>query len=84
MATTLLSCGWKATQVVAGGGGMNVVILCTRNAWVHIKKIEWKKTGCVPIINLTGNWTPRKVLDSIKFHYLERNHIKKGKFSTRR
>lgn len=28
MATILLSWGWKARNVAAGGGGMNVVIVC--------------------------------------------------------
>ena len=37
MATMLLSFGWKATDVAAGGGDMNVVIVCTTNAWVHLK-----------------------------------------------
>lgn len=30
MAIMLLSCGWNARNVAAGGGGMNVVIVCTR------------------------------------------------------
>jgi hypothetical protein len=29
MKIMLLSCGWKARNVAAGGGGMNVVIVCT-------------------------------------------------------
>lgn len=30
IAIILLSCGWKARKVAAGGGGMNVVIVCIR------------------------------------------------------
>lgn len=29
MAMMLLSCGWNARNVAAGGGGMKVVIVCT-------------------------------------------------------
>jgi hypothetical protein len=29
IAIILLSCGWKARKVAAGGGGMNVVIVCS-------------------------------------------------------
>ena len=37
MATMLLSFGWKATDVATGGGDMNVMIVCTTNARVHLK-----------------------------------------------
>ena len=58
MTTMLLPRGSKATDVAAGGGDMNVISFCTRNACFHIKRTEWSSH-----INLPGNWTLRKVLD---------------------
>lgn len=37
MAIILLSCGWNAKNVAAGGGGMNVVIVCICKHQMTIK-----------------------------------------------
>jgi len=41
IAMMLLSWGWNAKNVDAGGGGMNVVITCMEDAWSNLLEV-WK------------------------------------------
>lgn len=53
IAIILLSWGWKARNVAAGGGGIHVAIVCTEKAY-NIHKILYKYyiTGSAPNITL--------------------------------
>lgn len=45
MAMILLSWGWNARNVAAGGGGMNVVIVCSEDSIAICITRWWNKLG---------------------------------------
>ena len=53
---------------------------CLHNKCEGSVKDGVKKSECVPIINLPGNWTPRKVLDILNDITLNVNILKRENF----